>query len=129
MKVKGKILKGYITLVVVIILVPFLLLQGINLVNNSIDIVNVSKNSILTNKQYIYEQTCWEEILYFVKNNDTLPSTLSLLTPNITCEFDVEAIGETKFKITLETIKDDYFSSTTRYIVDDAGALQFVSSP
>ncbi len=67
-KLKKKKMRGYITLVVVLIFIPFLLTQGINLLYMSIDIVHISGNSIASNRQYIDEQTCWEEILYLFKN-------------------------------------------------------------
>jgi hypothetical protein len=130
MKVKKKEnkMKGYITLVVVIILVPFLLLQGINLVNNSIDIVHISKNSIFTNKKYINDQTCWEEILRFVKKNEEIIGSRTIGTPEIACEFTIQEIEDDKYQITLETTKEGYYSKKTRFILYNSDTLQFISS-
>lgn len=128
MKIKNKKLKAYITLVVVILLVPFLLLQGINLVNTSIDIVHVSTSSIFNNKKYIYEQTCWEEVLYFLRNNDELIGEQVIQTPDLECNFTIEEIQEEKFKIILETLKEDYYSTTTKFVSYDQENLQYIPS-
>lgn len=125
---KNKKTKGYITLVVVILLVPFLLLQGINLIHISIDIVNVAKNSVNHNSQYIQEQSCWEEILYFFRKNDEIVGELELQIPEITCKFLVEDLGENKYKIYLETEKNNYYSFSERYVFYDIESIKYISS-
>jgi hypothetical protein len=127
-KSKNKKLKGYITLVVVIILTPFLLLQGINLVNTSIDILKISTSTTTRNKQYTQEQSCWEEILYFLKNNEELLGNREIKTPEIICKFNVSKIEENKYKITLETEKDSLYSFKEKYVFYDRENLKYIAS-
>ncbi len=125
---KNKKTKGYITLVVVILLVPFLLLQGINLIHISIDIVNVAKNSVNYNSQYIQEQSCWEEVLYFFRKNDQIIGEVELQIPEITCRFSIENLGGNKYKISLETEKNNYYSFSERYIFYDIESIKYIAS-
>jgi hypothetical protein len=124
-----KNMKGYVTLVVVIMFVPFLLMQGINLVHMSIDIVHISSNSVSSNKQYIDEQTCWEEILYFFRNNSNILGAKSINLQNTSCDFFVEELEQYNYKITLESHREGFFSTSERYIFYDQDELKFLTLP
>jgi hypothetical protein len=125
-KLRNQTTKGYITLVVIILLVPFLLLQGINLVNTSIDIVHISSSSISRNRQHINEQTCWEEILYYFKNNGDILGQKIITTSEIHCVFLVEEIDIDKYKISLNSQKDNFHSFSQRYVLYDNNNLDFI---
>ena len=124
---KTKKLKGYITLVIVILFVPFLLLQGINLVNSSVDIFHISTNSITSNKQYIDEQSCWEEIMHFFKKNTEIIGSREINTPTITCVFFVQDLGADKYKVTLETDKNSLYSFSERFVLYGSDSLQYIT--
>jgi hypothetical protein len=130
MKIKKekKQMKAYITLVVVILLVPFLLLQGINLVNISIDIINVSSSSIISNKRNINEHTCWEEILYHIRHNQEFLGHKLITTSEINCDFNIEAIATNEYKVSLESIKEDSYSFASRYIFYNGDKLRYIPS-
>ncbi len=126
-KIKKKNMRGYITLVVVLIFIPFLLIQGINLLYMSIDIVHISGNSIASNRQYIDEQTCWEEVLYSLKNSSEIPSEKSIDSSDTHCNFVVQEIGENNYKISLESSRENYHSSSDRYIFYDGEVIKFLT--
>ncbi len=127
MKIK-KNMRGYVTLVVVIMFVPFLILQGINLVNMSVDVAHISTNSVAGNNQYVDEQTCWEEVLYFLRTETVVPVGGSINFSETECEFFVQDLGENRYRISLESYKDDFYSISERYIFYDNSVLKFIPS-
>lgn len=126
-----KNMRGYVTLIVVIMFIPFLLLQGINLVNMSLDIVNTSSNTVSSNNQYIEEQTCWEEISFFILNSNGANIVGERLVEfsDTTCNFFIEELlmEEYKYKISLESNRYDFFSSSEKYIFYDEEVLRFLT--
>ena len=126
-KSKKKNMRGYVTLIVVLVFIPFLLVQGINLVDMSIDVVHVSSNSVASNRQYIDEQTCWEEILYFFRNNNGMSYEKSIDFSYTTCDFNVQEIEEHSYKITLESSREGYYSSSERYVFYDGEVMRFLT--
>lgn len=130
-KVCKKNMRGYVTLIVVIMFVPFLLLQGINLANMSLDIVNTSSNTVSSNNQYIEEQTCWEEVSFFILNSNggNILGEKVIEFSDITCNFLVEQLPaeEYKYKISLESHRYDFFSSSEKYIFYDEEVLRFLT--
>ena len=130
-KVCKKNTHGYVTLIVVIMFIPFLLLQGINLVNMSLDIVNTSSNTVSSNNQYIEEQTCWEEVSFFILNSNgaNILGERVVEFSDTTCSFFIEGLPmeEDKYKISLESHRYDFFSSSEKYIFYDEEVLRFIT--
>ncbi len=126
-KINKKNMKGYVTLIVVIMFIPFLLMQAINLVNMSIDIVHISVNSVASNKQYIDEQTCWEEVLYFFRNNTDILGAKSINLEHTSCDFFVEELEQYKYKVKLESHREGFFSASEKYIFYDKDDLKFLT--
>lgn len=118
---KKKKALGYITLVTVIILIPFLLLQGITVVKSSIDMIKASKIFSVRNGILIEKNNCFEETLKFIKNNSEYIGEKTFNINDSTCTATISDTGidpelGTLKNIFIEVTKDDYTVEFSRII-------------
>jgi hypothetical protein len=91
---KKETVSGYITLVTVIILIPFLLLQGTLIVKSSIDMIKASKIFSTRNGILVERNNCFEEALKYIRNNPEFTGDKSFYVGIASCDVAVTNMGE-----------------------------------
>jgi hypothetical protein len=82
-------LRGSVSLTTVILVSAVLLLSGIIVVLNSVDLSKASKGKLMNSVSTIQSYTCFEEVLERLKMNRNYTGTFTISLPNGTCDVAV----------------------------------------
>ncbi|NLD25216.1 hypothetical protein GX656_01060 [Candidatus Dojkabacteria bacterium] len=100
--------KGYIALTTVLIVLPILLLTGIDLVYKNIGLLLTSKMTYDSNILQINAETCLEESVYKIKRDHLFVGVFSMTQEGWSCNSIIaEKVGEPGVKLLSITATDD----------------------
>lgn len=99
-------MRGYIALTTILIIVPLLLLTGINSLYSNITNLSISKINFDAQRLRINSDTCLEEAIYKIKRNKSFVGDLEIIKSDWSCSTNIiDKQGENGVKIiTIVTI-------------------------
>lgn len=101
--------KGYIALTTVLIVLPILLLSGIDLIYKNISLIITSKMTYDSNLLQINAETCLEESVYKIKRDYLFTGVFSMTQTGWSCETIIaDKVGEPGVKLMSITAIDDF---------------------
>ena len=83
-------MKGYVALTAVLIIVPLLLLTGVNSLYENITTLSVTKMNYDSQILRINAETCLEETVYQIKRNPTFTGMYEITETNWSCSVDIQ---------------------------------------
>ena len=83
-------MKGYIALTVVLLIIPLLLLAGIDSVYNNLTSLLVGRMNYDSKRLEINSETCLEESVYRIKRNPSYTGEYVITLSEWTCTIDVQ---------------------------------------
>lgn len=93
-------MRGYIALTTILIIVPLLLLMGINSLYSNITNLSVSKINFDAERLRINSDTCLEEAIYKIKRNRSFVGNLEIIEDDWSCTTNIiDKQGESGVKI------------------------------
>ena len=113
--------RAYVTLITVIVLIPFLTLQGVLIIKSSINMLKASKIYSIKNDILVNKNNCFEEGLKYVKANPDFNGTKSIPMEESTCDVTVQELridpelGVIK-SVRVEIIQDEYSKTFLRNV-------------
>lgn len=100
--------KGYIALTTVLIVLPILLLSGIDLIYKNISLLVTSKMTYDSNLLQINAETCLEESVYKLKRDHLFTGVFTMTQTGWSCEAIIaDKVGEPGVKLMSITATDD----------------------
>lgn len=87
-------MKGYIALTTILIILPLLLLSGIDSLYNNISTLIVGKMNYDYQVLKSNTETCLEESVYIIKRNPTYSNTFNLAMDNWSCTITISDKSE-----------------------------------
>jgi len=111
--------KGAAALITLIILSTFLLVTGITLTLNSIDLNKSLKGFRSTENLYILSRSCSEDALSRLRSNMSYTGTISIVNGSSTCQATVSVDGSNvNYKDIAVSVNDGEFYFNDKIIVD-----------
>ncbi|MDD4382091.1 MAG: hypothetical protein PHE21_01965 [Candidatus Dojkabacteria bacterium] len=83
-------MKGYMALTVVLLIIPLLLLAGIDSVYNNLTSLLVGKMNYDSQKLEINTETCLEESIYRIKRNPNYTGEYTLTIGELNCTVNIQ---------------------------------------
>lgn len=101
-------MKGYIALTTVLVILPILLLTGIDSLYRNMTTLITGKMTYDSHILKTHSETCLEEAVYKVKRNISYTGTYTLSLENWSCDIEIEdKVGNPGFKIITIEATDD----------------------
>ncbi len=101
-------MKGYVALTTVLVILPILLLTGIDSLYRNMTTLITGKMTYDSHILKSHSETCLEETVYKIKRNIAYTGTYSLSLDNWSCEIEVEdKLGNPGIKIITIEATDD----------------------
>jgi len=93
-------MKGYVALTAILVIIPLLLLTGVNSLYENITTLSVSKMNYDSQILKINAETCLEETVYMIKRNPIFIGAFQITQANWSCNVDIQnKIGFNGIKI------------------------------
>ena len=83
-------MKGYVALTAVLVIVPLLLLTGVNSLYENITTLSVTKMNFDFQILKTHSETCLEETIYMIKRNPKFTGVFQIIQPSWNCNVGIQ---------------------------------------